>query len=59
MTPHWKRGFVTRECANIALRASTTTAATHLPGWRTGTALISSGRPVHSPASVVRGAVIL
>ena len=48
MTSHSKRGFVTRECTNIATRTSTTAAASHRPGWRTGTALISSGGPVRS-----------
>src|SRR5215471_2473245 len=59
MTRHSKWGFVTMECTNIATRTRTMTAATHLPGWRTGTALISSGRPVHSGASVVPGVVTL
>jgi hypothetical protein len=54
---HWKRGFVTRVCTSIATRRSTTAAASHRPGWRTGTALISSGGPVRPPVSAVRDIV--
>src|SRR5215510_14985309 len=39
---HSNREFVARECTSIANRTSTTTAAIQRPGWRTGTALISS-----------------
>ena len=59
MTFHSKRGFVSRVCTNIATSTSTTAAASHRPGWRTGTALISSGGAVRPAVSVVRGVVTL
>ena len=43
MKSHWNTGFVTSMCTNISARTPMTTAATHRPGCRTGTALICSG----------------
>ena len=45
-TPHWKPAPVTTERISAAAITSTTAAAIQRPGWRTGTALMSSGRPV-------------
>ncbi len=39
-------GFVTTEWTSATATTSTIAAATQRPGWRTGTARISSGRPV-------------
>src|SRR3954468_14594298 len=52
MNFQWKFAFVTSMCTNIAVSSRITAIATHLPGWRTGTARMGSGRSVRGPASV-------
>src|SRR5215212_2034392 len=54
-TPHSKRGLVASERISAAETTSTTAAATHRPGWRTGTASIASG----GTRSAVVDAVVL
>src|SRR5580704_16132674 len=44
MIPHSKRRFVATESPSETTTATTSVAASQRPGWRTGTALISSGR---------------
>ncbi len=39
-----KPSLVSRELTAIAARTASTATASHRPGWRTGTALIGSGR---------------
>src|SRR5215469_10993756 len=61
MTLQSNRGFVTRVLTSIANRTSTTAAASHRPGWRTGTAWISSGGPSWTavwPAPWLSGGVV-
>ncbi|WP_452176591.1 hypothetical protein [Kitasatospora saccharophila] len=38
-------GLVSRTCSSIAPSTATTATETQRPGWRTGTALMVSGRP--------------
>ncbi len=47
-TCHSKRELLTIERTIEAATSSTTTEAIQRPGWRTGTALMSSGRPARS-----------
>ncbi len=51
-----KRELVAADRVRTTARKTTTTAATQRPGWRTGTARISSGRPVAVSFSVAPSA---